>query len=245
MGRLDGLKQWVADLSGMFFPHLCEVCDTPLTHGEEILCTECRYNMPLCDFHRDPFNTIHWRLMRHVPIERAAAYFYYSRDSRYANLILSAKYRGRPRIMQILAAEFARRIQPDGFFTGIDCIIPVPMHPSKMRRRGYNQADHIAAGLSEVTGIPVAHNLIATRRHSTQTHKGAYGRWLNARNTYAVLHPAQRLTLPAHRPQHPHILIVDDVITTGSTLASCCEALHQALPTATISVLTLAATELQ
>ncbi len=237
MGRFDTLMRWMADLSGMFFPRLCEVCDTPLVYGEKILCTGCRYNMPFCDFHRDQFNTIHQRLMRHVPIQRAASYFYYSGESRYADLILSAKYRGRPRIMHFLAAEFARRIIPDGFFNGMDCIIPVPMHASKKRRRGYNQTEYIASGLSEATGLPVEYNLIATRRHSTQTRKGAYGRWLNAQDAYGVVCPDGL--------NGRHVLVVDDVITTGATLAACCEAIHNAAPTAVISVLTLAATELR
>lgn len=237
MARFDGIKQWISDLAGMFFPKLCEVCDTPLVRGEDVICLDCLYNMPLCDIHRDPFNIIHQRLMRHVPIERAAAYFYYTRQSRYTNLILSAKYRNRPHIIDKLAATFAQRISTDGFFDGIDLILPVPMHSSKQLRRGYNQTEYLARGLNRITGIPVYDNLIAIRKHGTQTHKGAYGRWLNARDTYSVEFPAEI--------DGRHILVVDDVITTGATLATCCEAIHKAAPAATISVLTLAATELQ
>lgn len=227
----------MSDLFGMFFPCLCEVCNTPLTHGEETMCLHCRYNLPRCNIHNNPFNIIHQRLMRHVPIERAAAYFFYHRDSAYTNLILSAKYRGRPKILEQLAKEFAQTISPDGFFDGIDRIIPVPMYRSKKISRGYNQTDYIARGLHKATGIKIANNIIAIRKHTTQTRKGAYSRWLNAQNTYSVENP--------HELNGLHILLIDDVITTGATLTACAEAIHKTAPSATISILTLAATELQ
>ena len=175
--------------------------------------------------------------MRQVPIERAAAYYFYHRDSAYTNLIISAKYRGRPKIAEHLAHEFATKIKSDGFFDGIDMIIPVPMHRSKKINRGYNQTDYIAHGLNLATGIRISHNLVATKKHDTQTRKSAYNRWLNAQNTYKVKNPKEI--------DGRHILLIDDVITTGATLMACADAIHKAAPTATISILTLAATELQ
>lgn len=237
MALFASIKRWTTDLFRLFFPELCEVCDTPLAQGEKCMCLRCRYNLPQCNIHNSPFNIIHQRLMRRVPICRAAAYFFYHRDSAYTNLILSAKYRGRPRIVELLAKEFAQKITADGFFDGIDLIIPVPMHRSKKLQRGYNQTDYIARGLQQISQIKITHNIIAAKRHSTQTRKGAYSRWLNAQNTYAVEN--------AHNLDGKHILLVDDVITTGATLLACAEALHKAAPNATISVLTLAATELQ
>lgn len=237
MAIIGSIKQWINDLARLLFPHLCEVCDRPLVHGENIMCLRCRYNLPQCNFHNNPFNPIHQRLMRHVPIERAAAYFFYHRDSAYTNLIISAKYRGRPTIVEQLAIEFATKIQPDGFFNNIDLIIPVPMHHRKKINRGYNQTDYIARGLNQVTGIKISHNIIATRSHSTQTRKSAYNRWLNAKDTYEIKNPQEL----AGR----HILLIDDVITTGATLMACAEAIHKASPSTLISILTLAATELQ
>lgn len=237
MGIRTSLKQWLSDLTGMFFPKLCEVCDTPLVRGEEDLCMKCLYNLPRCNIHNDTFNTIHQRLLRHVPIEKAAAFFYYIRESRYTDLILSAKYRGRPDILRRLASRFAEEIKRDGFFDGVDVVIPVPMHFMKKIRRGYNQTDHIALGISETTGIPVGHHLKATRSHATQTHKNAHERWLNSKNIYQLKDGVDL--------DGKHILIIDDVITTGATIYACCEAIHNASPTATISILTLAATKLQ
>lgn len=111
------------------------------------------------------------------------------------------------------------------------------MHRTKKAQRGYNQTDYIARGLSNVSGIRLGDNIVATKNNSTQTRKGAYNRWLNAQNRYSIKNPEQLSSL--------HILLIDDVITTGATLMACAEALHKASPSTTISILTLAATELQ
>lgn len=237
MGFLSKINDIISDLLKVFFPNTCEVCEKTLIAGEEHLCIECLYNLPRCNVHNSTFNTIHQRLMRHVPIEKAGAYFYYIRDSRFTELILSAKYRNRPEIIRLLSTLFAQEILPDGFFDEIDIIIPVPMHKWKKIKRGYNQTDFIAKGLNEITGIPISHNLIATRGHSTQTHKKAYDRWINSRNIYA----AQNIQDIAGK----HILIVDDVITTGATMSACCEAIHTASPTTKISVLSIGLTSIQ
>lgn len=229
------IREWRNDLTDMIFPHLCEACGTPLTRGEELICTRCRYELPRCRIHTEPFNILHQRIAGHAPIERAAAYFYYYRQSRHATLIHSAKYRGRPRIAAILARNMAEEIAPDGFFDGIDIIVPVPMHRLKELRRGYNQSRVIAAALGKATGIEVGDALVATRRHGTQTRRGPYLRWLNSRGIYAVT--------DASILQDKHVLVVDDVVTTGATLLACCEAIHRVAPSATISVLTLALTE--
>lgn len=237
MSIIGAIKQWGADFTSVIYPKLCEVCGTSLAHGETMMCTECRMRLPRCNIHTQPFNHIHQRLAGHAPIERAAGYFYYYRENEYTNLIHSAKYNGRPWIAEQLARDFATEIMPDGFFDDIDLILPVPLHASKLRKRGYNQSRHIAIGLHEVTSITIGDNLIATREHSTQTRRGAFERWLNSRNIYDVV---QAETLA-----DKHLLIVDDVLTTGATLLACCEAVHAKAPTARISVLTLAVAHLR
>lgn len=237
MGTLQQLKLWYKDLISVIYPALCEVCDSTLVHGEEAVCLDCLMNLPRCNIHNDPFNTMHQRLMGHAPIERAAAYFHYYRESKYTRLIHAAKYSGRPRIAELLANRFASEISGDRFFDGIDLIIPVPLHKTKIMKRGYNQSFHIALGLSRATGIGIGDNLIATRSHTTQTKHNSYTRWLNSQNIYEVQNQ--------HTLTGKHILIVDDVLTTGATLLACCEAIHKAEPSAKISVLTLALTQLQ
>ncbi len=237
MGLSRRFGKIASQIISIIYPRLCEVCGTALTEGEEHICLKCLYNMPLCRLDADGFNIIHQRLASHIPIERATGLFYYYRGNPYTRLIHAAKYNGRPRIASHLASLFARRLQPSGFFDGIDLITYVPLHYSRQLRRGYNQSEHIALGISRITSITTLPTLIVTRRHNTQTRRDHYHRWLNSLHTYAIDPDATQLS-----PRH--ILLVDDVITTGSTILACLEALHHAYPAARLSVLTLAVSNL-
>lgn len=221
----------------LIWPDVCEVCGCTLVKGEKVICLGCRLRLPRTNLHTQEFGLIHHRLAGRVPIERAAGYFYYYRSDSFTRLIHAAKYNGRPNVARYLAREYAVEIKDDGFFSGIDLILPVPLHRFKLWKRGYNQTEYLARGLKDATGIAIGSNLVATRGHSTQTRKGSYMRWLNTRNIYDVVRPDEL--------EGKHILVVDDVITTGATLQACCEAIHRSAPTATISVLTLAVSHLQ
>lgn len=241
------------DLLRLFFPETCRVCHQTLVKGEEVICLECGAKIPVTNHHLAPYaNPLLEKLVdTNAPIERAAAYFFYKKDNPYAQLIQDAKYRNQPRIALVLARDYALSILPYGFFDGIDAIVPVPIHWTKHLRRGYNQTHYLASGLSEVTGIPILPLLKATRPHKTQTHKsGSERRQLSGDSLFAVdpssvakhfppLHPG----LQESRP-YQHLLLVDDVITTGSTILSCARALHRALPGLRLSILSLATTTL-
>lgn len=229
------VRLWADGLTSVVMPRLCEVCGAPLVSGEEIICLDCDFNMPRCHIHRDQFNTIHQRLAGPALVEKAAGYFYYYRDNPYTRLIHVAKYNGRPKVARELACRFARELSADGFFDSIDDIVAVPVHWFKRLRRGYNQTDYIAEGLSEVTGLPVI-KCLRSRAHATQTRRGAYNRWLNARDIYYAVNTSDL--------DGRHILLVDDVITSGATMLACCNAIHDAAPTARISVLALGVTEM-
>lgn len=218
------------------FPAVCECCGASLVNGEEMLCLQCRYDMPRTGYHRDSFGELHKRLAAPgLPIERTAAMFHYVKDSPYARLIQRAKYNGRPAIVRQLAHKFARELADEHFFDGIDMLLPIPLHWKKRLRRGYNQSEEIAMGISEVTAIAIGDNLTALP-HSTQTRKNAAERAANMEGTIRVTHPEEL----AGR----HVLIIDDVITTGATLLAAAKAVHAGAPDAKISVLTLAASKL-
>lgn len=234
---LAAARRWGADLLSVVYPRVCEVCGQTLVRGEELICLECDCNMPRVNLHREAFGDIHRKLLCHAPVERCAAWFYYVRDDAWARMIQSAKYNSRPRLARRLGSRYAAEIQPDGFFDGIDMLLPVAMHRWKRFRRGYNQAEMIAEGVSEVTGIPVADNLSMPRRHLTQTRRHAYERWVNTRGIFRLERPEEL----ADR----HVLLIDDVLTTGATLTSAIDTIHDAAPTARISTLTLAATRLR
>lgn len=230
-------KRAMSDLSRVLFPLCCPVCHQPLVDGEELLCLECHWKIPRTNYHLSSDNPLHHKLIDiHTPIEKAASFFFYKNESPYSRLIRDAKYNGHPEIDRDLARLFALELRPTGFFDDIDIIMPVPIHWSKRIKRGYNQTEHIARGLSDISGIPVACNLRAVKGHSTQTRKKAKERRNALLNIFKVDHPDELAGL--------HILLVDDVITTGATMMTCAATLHHSIPGLRLSVLSLATTKL-
>lgn len=234
MEALRLIRGWWNDLLSVIFPRVCEVCGRQLVDGEELICTYCNASMPRTNYHVSDFNPVHHRLAASACVDKASSWFEYRRTSPYVELILKAKYYDRPDIARDMGRIYSREIFRSGFFDGIDIILPVPMHHIKQLKRGYNQAEEIAVGISRTTRIPIGDNLRALHGHSSQTRRGAFERYLNVAGLFGVANPAE---LAGH-----HVLLVDDVLTTGSTLSSCCDALRKAVPDIRVSVLTLAAT---
>ncbi len=234
---LSNIKRWGYDLLNVVLPNVCTVCHTPLVDGEDVMCLRCSIDLPRTDLYKFQPNPIHERLVTlTTPIERASSLFWYYKNNEYASLIHDAKYHGRPSVAVKLARMHAIELKKIGFFNDIDIILPVPMHFIKQIMRGYNQAEEIAKGISDVTGLEVGNNLKATRRHTSQTRKGAAQRMINTKGIY-IVREAQDL-------DNKHILLVDDVITTGATLVACIDAVHEVAPTARFSVFSLALTHL-
>lgn len=233
---LDKSRSLLYDFSRILFPECCPVCHTPLVAGERLLCMECLAKMPRTHYHLSTDNPLHYKLVDiKAPVEKAASFFFYKNDSPYSRLLRDAKYNGMPAINRSLAYLYALELRPTGFFDDIDLLIAVPIHWLKSLRRGYNQSEHIARGLSEVTGIPVASNLRACKSHTTQTRKKARERRKALPGIFTVDNPGQLA--------EKHILLIDDIITTGATVASCLAALQRDIPGVRLSVLSLASTK--
>lgn len=231
-----GIRRIISDLAGVVFPPLCPVCGRRMVDGEKLMCLECLDDLPRTNIHSDRLTRLFEKVANtSVPIERVASWFDYAHDSDYVRLIHDIKYRGRSRLGREAGRVYASELSPTGFFDGIDLLIPVPLHWTKLIRRGYNQSKEIARGISDVTSIPLADNLYAAKAHSTQVNKGAQARLSRASGTFR----ANPDGLDGR-----HVLIVDDVLTTGSTMLACAEALMAASPTTRVSVLTLGATRL-
>ena len=231
------LNSWAEALISVAMPAVCEVCGRPLTDGERHVCLTCLTALPRTGFHLSPDNNdIHYRLAdNHWIVDRAASMFHYYRSTPSTELILSAKYRGRPSILSHLARIYAAEISPSGFFDGIDMIVPVPLHWTRRISRGYNQSEYITRGLSRATRIATNTSLLTLpRRHSTQTRRSAAARATNVADTFRATTAARRLASSS-----PHILLVDDIITTGSTMRDCLRALSSAIPDARLSVLSI------
>ena len=168
-------------------------------------------------------------------VVRATAYFYYYKDGKYSCLIHHLKYYDHPKVGTYLGRLAANELKASGFFDDIDLIVPVPLSKKKHRRRGYNQCDYIAHGISKITGIPIRTDCIErTIDTDTQTHKDRMERW---KNTEGIFHIAKPEKLKGK-----HLLLVDDVVTTGATLHACISTLLTT-PSVRISVFAMAATK--
>ena len=202
------------DVISLLLPRICHGCGNQLLRNEKVICTGCYVLIPKTNFHLSPENPVEKLFWGRCLIERAAAFSYYTRDSRIRRMIHHLKYRGASEIGNELGRIYGNSLIKSDFLKGIDLIIPVPLHPSKKRQRGYNQSDLISIGISDASGIPVGTDILKrTTVTGTQTRKSRYDRWTNVNDIFGVTCP-QRL-------EGKHVLIVDDVITTGSTIEAC------------------------
>lgn len=234
---LNKIKHILQATADAIMPRTCPVCNCVLGADEPFLCRNCLNTLPLTHYEDAQFNRMEQLFAGKVPIERAAALFHYEKDSPYSAIIHDIKYRNMTHMGVWMGKQAVAMMKHSAFFDGIDIVVPVPMHPDKEAQRGYNQAHVIAQGVASATGATLLQAIIAVKPHDTQTRKGAYDRWLNTRDTYA---PAPHThTMLAHK----HILIIDDVITTGATIIACAQAISH-IPGIKISIFTLTAAKL-
>ena len=224
--------KWISDLIDLIFPRTCVVCGELLSPQEKDICINCLSTLPKIEkIHLDEIEKSFWGK---VEIERATSFMYYHKNSPYNNLIHRLKYKNRPDTGDRLAFLAAKEIAESGFFDDIDALVPLPLSKRKMRQRGYNQCDYIAKGLSRATGIPVIKNAVKRlKSNETQTHKSRDERWQNVEGIFALS--------DATLIEGKHILLIDDILTTGATLASCAKSIQEGCQ-CKISIFTLAYT---
>jgi len=227
------IRQLGSDLLSLFSPPTCCACGTALVRGEQMMCTHCLMKLPKTNFHKVRDNMIEKSFWGRIRIERATSFFFFMKGSNFQHILHSLKYKGRSDIGVYLGKRFGNELvtQPD--FRHFDRIIPVPLHADKLKKRGYNQSEMIAHGMSKAMGIPVDNKtLVRSTFTETQTKKNRIERWENVKSVFSA-NPAVNL-------MDQHVLLVDDVLTTGATIEGCAQALLDKNPTVKISVATLA-----
>jgi len=216
----------------ILFPNLCLICNESLSGSENRVCLSCLHNIPRTGFHHIKNNPVEKRFWGKVPVEQATSFFFFQKGSPFQKLLHQLKYNGNKELGQILGSCAAIDLRESDFFGSVDIIIPVPLHPKKLAKRGYNQSEWIAKGLSEVLGINVdTKHLVRLQEKTTQTKKSVYERYTNTKGIFGVNN--------ANELEGKHILLVDDVLTTGSTLEACIQAVLST-PGTKVSVFTLA-----
>lgn len=222
-----------ADIWELFFPKTCAACGCRIGDGADFLCNYCRWAIPLTDFWHKPDNPICAKFDGHVPIENASAFYYFVHGSGFRDLIHRFKYHGGWRIAEKMGEWYGSELASSKLYADIDLIIPVPLHIRKRIIRGYNQSEYIACGMSRAMGVPIDCQSIKRSVHNrSQTRHRRKERWNNVEGIFSVRRPSQL--------EGRHILIVDDVMTTGATLISLCNSILQAAPDCRISIATLA-----
>lgn len=202
------------DFVSLFFPNYCLGCGDPMVKGEALLCTNCLLEMPQTNYHLESENPLQKRLSLRFPVKYAVALLRFSKNGRVQHLLHQLKYRNHPEIGIALGKVCAEKIKESNLNNNFDLIVPVPLHPSRRRKRGYNQSAKFAAGISEGLSIPFSENLLVRNlKTETQTLKTKLNRWENMNGVFGM---GLDTNLKGTR-----ILLVDDVITTGSTLEAC------------------------
>ena len=227
---------WITRILDFISPRLCVVCGQRLAPTERSLCSVCLFHLPRTDFHQKPLDNpmaqLFWGL---APIEKAAALFYYHPHSETAQLVYRLKYNNRPDIGEDMGRVMANELQATDFFSDIDVLLPVPLASKRLRQRGYNQSEQLAKGISDITHLPIVTK--ALRRKHFQQSQTTLNRWQrqeNVEDTFWLKDGSQL--------QDKHVLLIDDICTTGATLISCANTLKD-IEGIRISVLTLGFTK--
>jgi len=207
-------SSYLADFVSLLFPELCAACGESLVANEHLLCTDCLYNLPFTNFHLQPDNIVARQFWGKIPVEGAFALYYFNKGGKIQNLMHQFKYKGMPQIGNLLGSIAGGQLINNEVFKSADLIIPVPLHKKRLRQRGYNQSACFAEGLAQKLNIPVeGYNLVRINATETQTHKSRFARFENMKEVFALTEPERLI--------NKHVLLVDDVITTGSTLEAC------------------------
>ena len=223
---------WLADLAALFMPRLCSGCNNGLMPFEQGLCLECLRDLPLARFTNDPDNPVAMRFQGRVPLEHASALLHFTPGGKVQHLLHRLKYKADHHSGRIIGRLMAEDILRSGRFTSVDAMVPVPLHRRKERQRGYNQSLVLAEGMRSGWDRPIVHTAVQRiTRTSSQTRRGRWDRWHNVKTAFHVPAPAQI--------EGKHLLLIDDVVTTGAT-AEACAAVLLAVPGVRVSLYTAA-----
>lgn len=204
----------IKDFISIFFPNVCCICAMALIKDEFCICFRCKLSFPKTDHIQNKNNALMNRFAGKINLKYAFAYYIFNKEGSVQKLLHELKYRDSPQIGELVGKWIGQELLAHGYDEKLDLIIPIPLHESKERTRGYNQSKHLAMGISESMGIPYSeHAVKRVLKSETQTKKNRIQRWLNVKNIFEIAEPS----LIKDR----NIFLVDDVITTGSTFEAC------------------------
>ena len=230
------LKPYLDGLIDLFYPSVCKKCGTRLLSRDEILCKKCIYSLPRTNFEQLENNPAAQLFWGKITIKYTFPVYYYRKGETLQKLIHLMKYKNRRDIGIFLGRIIGNIIIRTTFDPTFDMIIPVPLHPKRFKTRGYNQCEQLAEGISAITKIPVMKDVLIREKYNvSQTKKNRFERWSNVDGIFRLTENSKLI--------NKHVLIVDDIITSGSTLEACCKPLTE-VPGITISIATVGYTSI-
>lgn len=220
------------DFIRLIYPQNCVACGNNLYKHEEAICNYCKTHLPKTNFHNSIKNPVEALFYGRVPIQLASSFYTFTKHGGIQKILHSIKYKHNKDLAVLLGTWYANELKNQEIIKHTDIIIPVPLHPKKLIIRGFNQSEEFANGLAQNLNIPVnTTSLVRNTFTETQTKKNKFERWENVEDKFSLMHPEQI--------ENKHIILVDDVITTGATIEACCHVLQQAKDVK-ISVLSIA-----
>ncbi len=206
------------DFVSLFYPRYCRACLNSLVKGEDLLCSQCLLEMPKSYYHLEHDNPFYRKFRGRLPVRHVMTLFKFAKESRVQQVLHALKYKQQPELGEMLGRVYGNDLLQAHYKNSFDLIIPVPLHSSRKRIRGYNQSEEFGKGLSEMLGIPCDDTfMVRSEKTETQTHKTKLSRWENVSRIFKVINPEPIA--------EKRVLLVDDVVTTGATLEACGQAL--------------------
>ncbi len=211
---LPKLSAWIDPIFWLYFPKNCPACGRPLRLFGANICGRCSQNLPETHFFEAPGNPIEKIFYGRLPMSAGAAAWYFHKNSALQALLFQLKYKSNEDVGLFIGKQMGALLAASERFASIDALVPVPLHPQALSKRGFNQAALICEGISQVWHKPVLVGAIARTKHTnTQTKQSRAVRWDNMENAFSIKDPTSIMG--------KHLLLIDDVITTGATIEAC------------------------
>lgn len=219
------------DVLDLLYPRICNGCGNTLVTGEDFICSVCMYELPKTLYWKDSENKVAKIFWGRVYIENAVSFLIFQKGGRVQKIMHHLKYDGKKELGQFVGQLFGNELISTPF-ENVDILVPVPIHHSRLKKRGYNQSEWIAKGIGEKLNKPLeTSSLVRNVKKGSQVNKGRFDRWENVQKVFSVIKP--------EKLENKHVLLVDDVLTTGATIESCAQQILT-VPNTKVSVATLA-----
>ncbi|WP_435623785.1 ComF family protein [Flagellimonas sp.] len=226
------LAKIINDINNILLPKVCFGCNARLSRGEQVLCTVCRHELPLTDYNFTEENAVDRIFYGRIPIKKASSFLFFTKNGVVKNLLHFLKYKKQEKIGGFFGDWYGSLLKEEKSLQNVDVVVPVPLHPKKEKKRTYNQVSLFAQHIAEHLEADFAPDLLIRKKNTkTQTKKDRQSRWESIQDAFDLVDPKSR--------GYTHVLLLDDVITTGATVEACARKLTQ-IPGVEISVASIA-----